>query len=170
MIETAKHGRVLVLTTHSMEEAEALGDVVAIMAQGRLRAAGTSLFLKNTYGSGYQLNLLTAPTNADRVRGGGARSARTQAVAARRRHPDLATLAASAGVQVERVVRDYLPGAEIVGRNAGNVTVGMSSNALKVGCEGSGRAVPGRMSLSVKRHPAMRACDHQLRRTPGWNE
>jgi ABC-type multidrug transport system ATPase subunit len=58
MIDTLKRGRVLVLTTHSMEEADALGDQVAILATGRLRAVGTPLFLKNRFGAGWQLNLL----------------------------------------------------------------------------------------------------------------
>jgi hypothetical protein len=45
------------LTTHFMDEAEILGDRVAIMAEGRLRCAGTSLFLKKHYGVGYQLTI-----------------------------------------------------------------------------------------------------------------
>ena len=40
----------IVLTTHSMEEADILGDNVAVMSGGRLQAFGTSLHLKNKYG------------------------------------------------------------------------------------------------------------------------
>ena len=40
------------LTTHSMEEADILGDQIAIMARGRLRAIGSSLRLKQRFGSG----------------------------------------------------------------------------------------------------------------------
>lgn len=54
-IEDAKQGRAIVLTTHSMEEADILGDEIAIMARGKLRAYGTSLRLKQRFGSGYQL-------------------------------------------------------------------------------------------------------------------
>lgn len=40
-----------------MDEADILGDRIAIMAEGRLRCAGSSLFLKKTYGVGYQLTI-----------------------------------------------------------------------------------------------------------------
>ena len=43
MIARAKKGRVIILTTHSMEEADILGDRVAIMSQGKMKALGTSL-------------------------------------------------------------------------------------------------------------------------------
>lgn len=68
MIETLKPGRVLVLTTHNMEEADALGDQVAILATGRLRAVGTPLFLKARFGAGYQINLLTDPARVHELR------------------------------------------------------------------------------------------------------
>ena len=48
-------GRSIILTTHSMEEADILGDRIAIMARGRLRAIGSSIRLKARYGSGYQV-------------------------------------------------------------------------------------------------------------------
>ena len=57
VIEASKLGRVIVLTTHSMEEADILGDQVAIMARGRIRAFGSSLRLKQKFGSGYQLSM-----------------------------------------------------------------------------------------------------------------
>jgi ABC-type multidrug transport system ATPase subunit len=56
IIQEAKPGRAVVLTTHSMEEADILGDTVAIMARGQLRALGTSLRLKQRFGSGYQVD------------------------------------------------------------------------------------------------------------------
>eukprot|EP00238_Polyblepharides_amylifera_P005103 CAMPEP_0196595872 /NCGR_PEP_ID=MMETSP1081-20130531/82958_1 /TAXON_ID=36882 /ORGANISM="Pyramimonas amylifera, Strain CCMP720" /LENGTH=206 /DNA_ID=CAMNT_0041920647 /DNA_START=1 /DNA_END=617 /DNA_ORIENTATION=+ len=58
VVEELKQSRIVVLTTHSMEEADALGDSIAIMANGRLRALGSSTFLKERYGSGYQIHLL----------------------------------------------------------------------------------------------------------------
>ena len=58
-INRAKAGRVIVLTTHSMEEADILGDKVAVMSGGRLQAIGTSLHLKNKYGGGFRLSLLS---------------------------------------------------------------------------------------------------------------
>jgi ABC-type multidrug transport system ATPase subunit len=70
IIMAAKQGRAIVLTTHSMEEADVLGDRVAIMARGRLRALGTPLRLKQRYGAGYRLSIsvLSAGRHAARRR------------------------------------------------------------------------------------------------------
>jgi ABC-type multidrug transport system ATPase subunit len=59
-----RRGRVLLLTTHSMEEADALADRVALISHGHLRALGSSLFLRNRFGSGYQVVLNTAGADA----------------------------------------------------------------------------------------------------------
>lgn len=53
-----KTGRTILLTTHFMDEADLLGDRIAIMADGQLRASGSSLFLKNRFGIGYHLTLV----------------------------------------------------------------------------------------------------------------
>ena len=66
VIEKAKKDRVVVLTTHAMEEADTLGDVISIMSRGRLHCLGTSLHLKNKYGSGYHVDVTcTEATHAD---------------------------------------------------------------------------------------------------------
>jgi len=57
IIQEAKRGRAIVLTTHSMEEADVLGDRIGIMARGRLRALGTPLRLKQRFGTGYRLSV-----------------------------------------------------------------------------------------------------------------
>lgn len=61
MITRAKVGRVVMLTTHSMEEADVLGDRIGIMARGRLVALGTSLHLKHTLGAGFRVTLQVPP-------------------------------------------------------------------------------------------------------------
>eukprot|EP01062_Namystynia_karyoxenos_P054875 TRINITY_DN4545_c1_g2_i1.p1 TRINITY_DN4545_c1_g2~~TRINITY_DN4545_c1_g2_i1.p1 ORF type:complete len:2056 (+),score=688.77 TRINITY_DN4545_c1_g2_i1:111-6278(+) len=48
-------GRVIVLCTHYMDEADLLGDSIAIMNKGQLHSWGSSFFLKNTLGVGYNL-------------------------------------------------------------------------------------------------------------------
>jgi len=58
LLKRAKVGRVIVLTTHFMDEADLLGDRIAILANGVLRACGSSLFLKNQFGIGYSLTLV----------------------------------------------------------------------------------------------------------------
>ncbi|XP_042506443.1 ABC transporter A family member 2-like [Macadamia integrifolia] len=57
IIEDAKKGRAIVLTTHSMEEADILSDRIAIMAKGRLRCIGTSIRLKSRFGTGFVANV-----------------------------------------------------------------------------------------------------------------
>jgi len=47
----------VILTTHSMEECEALCPRIAIMAGGRLRCLGSAQHLKSRYGTGYQIEL-----------------------------------------------------------------------------------------------------------------
>ncbi|RHY26670.1 hypothetical protein DYB32_007410 [Aphanomyces invadans] len=55
-----RSNRIVVLTTHFMDEADILGDRIAIMAEGELRCCGSSLFLKNRYGAGYNFSLVKA--------------------------------------------------------------------------------------------------------------
>jgi ATP-binding cassette, subfamily A (ABC1), member 3 len=45
----------MILTTHFMDEADILGDRIAIMADGRLQCVGSPYFLKKHYGVGYTL-------------------------------------------------------------------------------------------------------------------
>lgn len=56
-INAAKQHAAIVLTTHSMEEADALGDRIGIMVRGRMRVLGGSLTLKQKYGNGYQVGM-----------------------------------------------------------------------------------------------------------------
>lgn len=58
-IQALKKDMLVVLTTHSMEEADALGDNIAILSGGRLRACGAPLFLKQRFGAGYQVSVLS---------------------------------------------------------------------------------------------------------------
>jgi ATP-binding cassette, subfamily A (ABC1), member 3 len=57
VIRQYRQNRCIILTTHFMDEADILGDRIAIMSEGQLRCAGSSLFLKKHYGVGYQLTI-----------------------------------------------------------------------------------------------------------------
>uniref|UniRef100_A0AAR2JFK1 ABC transporter domain-containing protein n=1 Tax=Pygocentrus nattereri TaxID=42514 RepID=A0AAR2JFK1_PYGNA len=59
-----KKGRTIILSTHHMDEADILGDRIAIISHGRVCCCGSSLFLKKSYGSGYYLTLVR--TNQDK--------------------------------------------------------------------------------------------------------
>lgn len=63
IIEGAKRGRAILLTTHSMEEADILSDRIGIMAKGRLRCIGTSIRLKSRFGAGFVANVSFANAN-----------------------------------------------------------------------------------------------------------
>ncbi|KAG5501449.1 hypothetical protein JKF63_03278 [Porcisia hertigi] len=47
----------ILLTTHFMDEADLLGDRVAIMSNGRLQCAGSNMFLKSKLGVGFVLTM-----------------------------------------------------------------------------------------------------------------
>ncbi len=55
MLKKYKSERIVVLTTHFMDEADFLADRITIMGEGRLICAGTPVFLKNRFGVGYNL-------------------------------------------------------------------------------------------------------------------
>ena len=53
-----KKTKTVVLTTHSMEEADLLSDQIGIMYLGRLRAIGSPIGLKQAYGKGYKVDVI----------------------------------------------------------------------------------------------------------------
>ena len=50
-----------------MDEADVLGDRIAIISHGRLCSIGSSLFLKNRFGSGYYLTMVRSEGSAARA-------------------------------------------------------------------------------------------------------
>ncbi|XP_023383901.1 retinal-specific ATP-binding cassette transporter [Pteropus vampyrus] len=58
-----RSGRTIIMSTHHMDEADLLGDRIAIISQGRLYCAGTPLFLKNCFGTGFYLTLVRKMKN-----------------------------------------------------------------------------------------------------------
>ena len=67
VIRKYRENRVIVLTTHFMDEADLLGDRIAIMADGQLRCVGSSLFLKRKFGVGYQLTVIKNSSKAVQI-------------------------------------------------------------------------------------------------------
>ena len=53
-----KFNRIIILVTQDLEEADVLGDRIAIMNYGKITCCGSSLWLKNNFGSGYQITFL----------------------------------------------------------------------------------------------------------------
>ncbi|XP_042198289.1 ATP-binding cassette sub-family A member 5 [Callorhinchus milii] len=57
LLKKRKAGRVILLTTHFMDEADILADRKAVISQGQLKCVGSSLFLKAKFGVGYHLRM-----------------------------------------------------------------------------------------------------------------
>ncbi|KAL0585385.1 hypothetical protein ABG067_004917 [Albugo candida] len=63
-IRSVVSDRAVILTTHAMEEAQALCGNIGIVADGELKCCGSSLFLRQRFGVGYKLTIVhtIAPT------------------------------------------------------------------------------------------------------------
>eukprot|EP01134_Creolimax_fragrantissima_P001407 CFRG1407T1 len=59
-----KTGKSIVLTTHFMDEADALSDRIGVIKAGKMVTCGSSLFLKHAFGAGYSF-AFEAPADSD---------------------------------------------------------------------------------------------------------
>ncbi|KAL9186661.1 hypothetical protein ACHAXT_005899 [Thalassiosira profunda] len=66
-ISEIREGRVILLTTHAMEEADLLADNVAILCNGELAAKGSPLELKTKHGSALQISLISDKDDLEAV-------------------------------------------------------------------------------------------------------
>ena len=66
----------MVLTTHSMEEADALCSNIGIMIRGALRTVGSSQQLKARHGSGYRITIRVKDEGAAAAAGDGEQTQR----------------------------------------------------------------------------------------------
>lgn len=58
LLKSYKSDRIILLTTHFMDEADYLGDRIGIMAGGRLICCGSGHYLKNKFGVGYNITFV----------------------------------------------------------------------------------------------------------------
>ena len=96
-VKKMQQSMTILMTTHSMEEADTLSDRLAIMALGILRCLGSSSRLKRKYGMGYRVDIQCA---FDPVAG-------TSDVLRIR----------------DELVQPYMPQALLVGRTGGHLTL-----------------------------------------------
>ena len=57
-LKNYKKDKIILLTTHCLDEAEYLGDRIGIMTDGQYICCGTSSYLKSKYPCGFNINLL----------------------------------------------------------------------------------------------------------------
>lgn len=62
ILKKYKQNKIVVLTTHFMDEADYLGDRIGIMGEGKLLCCGSSIYLKNKFGIGYTLTIVKTDT------------------------------------------------------------------------------------------------------------
>eukprot|EP00917_Polyrhabdina_sp_WS-2016_P008109 GHVP01018113.1.p1 GENE.GHVP01018113.1~~GHVP01018113.1.p1 ORF type:complete len:1786 (-),score=325.54 GHVP01018113.1:757-5880(-) len=62
LLRSQSKNKAVVITTHSMEEAESLSSRVGILVSGELHCLNSSLRIKNKYGSGIRLEILASGT------------------------------------------------------------------------------------------------------------
>ncbi|XP_004242168.1 ABC transporter A family member 7 isoform X1 [Solanum lycopersicum] len=67
VVKHAKKDRAIILTTHSMDEAEYLCDRIGIFVDGNFQCLGTSDELKARYGGCYMFTMTTSPENGSKV-------------------------------------------------------------------------------------------------------
>ncbi|KAM3307861.1 ABC transporter A family member 7 isoform X2 [Capsicum chacoense] len=67
VVKHAKQDRAIILTTHSMDEAEYLCDRIGIFADGNFQCFGTADELKARYGGSYMFTITTSPENGSEV-------------------------------------------------------------------------------------------------------
>ncbi|KAG8475745.1 hypothetical protein CXB51_032540 [Gossypium anomalum] len=67
VVKQAKRDRAIILTTHSMEEAEVLCDRLGIFVDGALRCIGNAKELKGRYGGSYIFTITTYSNNEEEV-------------------------------------------------------------------------------------------------------
>jgi ABC-type multidrug transport system ATPase subunit len=105
LIKEYQPGRCIVFTTHYMDEADILGDSVAVLSHGSLRVSGSPLFLKRRFGCGYTLSILL---------------------------PQIGTFDTQQSVdQVMATVRNHVPSASIVMQEGQEVIINLSAASFE---------------------------------------
>jgi len=68
LIQSLKDNTAIIMSTHAMEEAELLSDKLLILDHGSIVCVGTPMQLKNAYGEGYRVSMITEQHNINQVK------------------------------------------------------------------------------------------------------
>jgi len=119
-LEAARHKRSVVLTTHSMAEADALCQRIAIMIRGGVRTIGTSQQLKNMHGRGHLVSVRVAEPLAEDVPTGAAAAAATATADGEAKDADGAVDSAGAPSTVLELIQSLDKDAVVTAASAGS--------------------------------------------------
>uniref|UniRef100_A0A8C9HM65 ATP-binding cassette sub-family A member 2 n=1 Tax=Piliocolobus tephrosceles TaxID=591936 RepID=A0A8C9HM65_9PRIM len=118
-----KPGRTILLSTHHMDEADLLGDRIAIISHGKLKCCGSPLFLKGTYGDGYRLTLVKRPAESGGPQEPGLASS----------PPGRAPLSSCSELQVSQFIRKHVASCLLVSDTSTELSYILPSEAAKKG-------------------------------------
>ena len=122
LLQRRKAGRVIVLTTHFLEEADILGDRIAIMSEGTVRTSGSSLYLKNRFGAGYLLSVSISRQKMKLITGNEQKhSEETSSECGTSVHS-----AIDESENIEDVVKSFIPSAFVKSKAAGEIIFSLS--------------------------------------------
>ncbi|XP_031510593.1 ATP-binding cassette sub-family A member 2 [Papio anubis] len=121
-----KPGRTILLSTHHMDEADLLGDRIAIISHGKLKCCGSPLFLKGTYGDGYRLTLVKRPAES-----GGPQAPTEPGLASS--PPGRTPLSSCSELQVSQFIRKHVASCLLVSDTSTELSYILPSEAAKKG-------------------------------------
>ncbi|XP_063752505.1 ATP-binding cassette sub-family A member 2 isoform X2 [Eleginops maclovinus] len=125
-----KQGRTILLSTHHMDEADLLGDRIAIISHGKLKCCGSPLFLKSTYGDGYKLTLVKKQSEG---RGQGSQQ-QPPSVAPSSSVASSSSLSPCSQARVTQFIRQFVASCLLVSDSNTELSYVLPSEAVKKGC------------------------------------
>ncbi|XP_053182105.1 ATP-binding cassette sub-family A member 2 isoform X5 [Scomber japonicus] len=120
-----KQGRTILLSTHHMDEADLLGDRIAIISHGKLKCCGSPLFLKSTYGDGYKLTLVKKQSEG---RGEGSQLQPPPSLS------PSSSLSPCSEARVTQFIRQFVASCLLVSDSNTELSYILPSEAVKKGC------------------------------------
>nr|XP_056716199.1 ATP-binding cassette sub-family A member 2 [Euleptes europaea] len=119
-----KQGRTILLSTHHMDEADLLGDRIAIISHGKLKCCGSPLFLKSTYGDGYKLTVVKKQSDS-----------RTNTDAGQTHSPPThSSVSPCSEVRVTQFIKKYVTSCLLISDTNTELSYILPSDAVKKGC------------------------------------
>ncbi|XP_042333674.1 ATP-binding cassette sub-family A member 2 isoform X3 [Sceloporus undulatus] len=119
-----KQGRTILLSTHHMDEADLLGDRIAIISHGKLKCCGSPLFLKGTYGDGYKLTVVKKQSDSRmNTDSGQTHSPQGQS-----------SISPCSEVRVTQFIKKYVASCLLISNTNTELSYILPSEAVKKGC------------------------------------